>query len=182
MHRRLKVKNHHFFNGLFGLPRFNGSARKVEETADNKYCVPDFQSASSLAASLRLFTLSHSQTRRLADLHFRADLCPRCAILMVLTSCDSCMSMTGNAYLYLSVGGFYGKICTRPTSCEFDLKSVTCSQMTKRTSCDLFPPKVEVADLQQVSLQIWKSGTHYSPLTRTHTKEMRLTWANKKFC
>ena len=51
-----------------------------------------FKSASSLAlaASLRLFTLSHSQIRRLADLHFRADLCPRCAIL---TSCDLCMSM-----------------------------------------------------------------------------------------
>jgi len=96
-----------------------------------------FKSASSLAlaASLRLFTLSHSQIRRLADLHFCADLCPRCAIL---TSCNLCMSMIGTStYFYLPMGGFYGKICTRPTSCEFDLKSATCSQMTKRTSCDL---------------------------------------------
>ncbi len=43
-----------------------------------------FVSASSLAASLRLFTLSHSQTRRLADLHFRAELCPRCDVEDIL--------------------------------------------------------------------------------------------------
>jgi len=96
---------------------------------------PRFSNLRSLAASLRLFTLSHSQICRLAYLHFRADLCPRCAIL---TSCDLCVSMIGTTYLYLPVGGFYKKICTRPTSCKFDLKSATCSQMTKRTSCDLF--------------------------------------------
>ena len=130
---------------------------------------PRFSNLRSLAANLRLFTLSHSQICRLADLHFHADLCPRCAIL---TSCDLCMSMIGTTYFYLPVGGFYGKICTRPTSCAFDLKSATCLQMTKRTlcdlssvtcsmtkrtSCDLFLPKVEVAlaASELTDLKIW---------------------------
>ena len=42
-------------------------------------------------------------------------------------------------------GGPYVFFCTRPTSCEFDLKSVTYLQMAKLTSCDLFPPKNTLA-------------------------------------
>jgi hypothetical protein len=45
-------------------------------------------------------------------------------------------------------GSFYEKICTNPTSCEFDLKSATCSQMTKSTSCEKFPPKEKDTDSQ----------------------------------
>jgi hypothetical protein len=54
-------------------------------------------------------------------------------------------------------GRVYVKFCTKPTSCEFNLKSVTYSQMAKSRAEHLSPPKKgrRLADSQLTDLEIW---------------------------
>ena len=54
-------------------------------------------------------------------------------------------------------GRVYVKFCTKPTSCKFDLKSMTNSQMAKSRAEHLSPPKksCRLADSQLADLEIW---------------------------
>jgi hypothetical protein len=87
----------------------------------------------SQSATFHSFSLADSSTRRFAF------SCRFVSRMTSATSCDLCISMVGTTYFQRIFTYFIAlkrEDCTRPTSDQFDLKSTTWSQMTKRTSDD----------------------------------------------
>ena len=82
----------------------------------------------SQSATFHSFSLADSSTRRFAF---------SCRFVSQMTSCDylRLVHIYNRYYVFLpTILHFYGNICTRPTSDQFDLKSTTWSQKQKELS------------------------------------------------